>query len=78
MCPGGDVRAGQDVAGGGEFDDLLGGVDAQLGEDVALGGGELGALPKRAGGALSSRVATCQNTSRSRSGAMSSSQSIAR
>jgi hypothetical protein len=28
------------------------GFDAQLGEDVALGGGELGALPERAGGAF--------------------------
>src|SRR4051812_42830914 len=35
-----------------EFDDLLGRVDAQLGEDVALGGGELGALPEGAGGAF--------------------------
>src|SRR5690606_27763054 len=35
-----------------ELDDLLGRVDAQLGEDVALGGGELGALAEGAGGAF--------------------------
>jgi hypothetical protein len=46
LCWSGRCRRGP------ELDDLLGCVDAELSEDVALRGGEFGALAEGAGGAF--------------------------